>query len=189
MTPLPLVEELPRLCAPGQRALDIGAGTGRHAIFLAEHGFRVDALDHWAPHVGRLNAYARAQKLPLRAAVHDLHEGVPDCRGYGVVVCTLVLHHLSPRAAGELLRSARSGASAGTVHAIAAITSEGDFASELAAEERYFPVPSALESHYADAGWEVARSLEAEIVMAERHADGTPKRNVVSFVIARRLKA
>ena len=31
--------------APGGRALDIAAGNGRHALFLADHGFTVDAVD------------------------------------------------------------------------------------------------------------------------------------------------
>lgn len=31
--------------APDGRALDIATGTGRHAIFLAEHGYVVDAID------------------------------------------------------------------------------------------------------------------------------------------------
>lgn len=31
--------------APGKKALDIAAGTGRHAIFLASQGFSVDAVD------------------------------------------------------------------------------------------------------------------------------------------------
>jgi tellurite methyltransferase len=31
--------------APGRTALDIAAGSGRNALFLAEHGFMVDAVD------------------------------------------------------------------------------------------------------------------------------------------------
>ncbi len=31
--------------APGRRALDLAAGTGRNALFLAEQGFQVDAVD------------------------------------------------------------------------------------------------------------------------------------------------
>ena len=31
--------------APGKKALDIAAGNGRHAIFLARNGFSVDAVD------------------------------------------------------------------------------------------------------------------------------------------------
>ncbi len=43
-TPAAVVKEF---CgrAPGRRALDLAAGTGRHALFLAEQGFRVDAVD------------------------------------------------------------------------------------------------------------------------------------------------
>ena len=31
--------------APGKSALDIGAGNGRNSLFLAQHGFSVDAVD------------------------------------------------------------------------------------------------------------------------------------------------
>ena len=31
--------------SPGGRALDVAAGTGRNAVFLADRGYRVDALD------------------------------------------------------------------------------------------------------------------------------------------------
>jgi SAM-dependent methyltransferase len=34
---------------PGGRALDVAAGTGRNAVFLAERGYRVDALDGSRP--------------------------------------------------------------------------------------------------------------------------------------------
>ena len=37
---------LPELKARGVRtALDLGCGVGRHALFLAEHGLRVEAID------------------------------------------------------------------------------------------------------------------------------------------------
>lgn len=38
------IERIKRL-APGNMALDIACGEGRNSIFLAEHGFRVTALD------------------------------------------------------------------------------------------------------------------------------------------------
>ncbi|MCU0560551.1 MAG: class I SAM-dependent methyltransferase [Desulfobacterales bacterium] len=42
--PAAVVREFARL-APGRRALDIAAGNGRHALYLAGQGFRVDAVD------------------------------------------------------------------------------------------------------------------------------------------------
>lgn len=43
--PNPWVERIVRECSPG-RAVDLGAGAGRDAIFLAAHGWTVTALDH-----------------------------------------------------------------------------------------------------------------------------------------------
>jgi tellurite methyltransferase len=42
-----LAQSLKQVCAltPGRRALDIACGEGRNAIFLAENGFQVTALD------------------------------------------------------------------------------------------------------------------------------------------------
>ena len=43
-TPSPLLEEFVA-SLPNGRALDVATGTGRNALFLAEHGYRVDAVD------------------------------------------------------------------------------------------------------------------------------------------------
>lgn len=42
--PSPLVSTYAGL-TPGQRALDLACGGGRHALYLAQQGFRVDAVD------------------------------------------------------------------------------------------------------------------------------------------------
>ncbi len=47
-----LVRWLPFL--PRGRALDLAAGCGRNAIFLAQHGYRVDALDISVVGIARL---------------------------------------------------------------------------------------------------------------------------------------
>jgi tellurite methyltransferase len=44
MDPSPIVKKFYKL-ASGGKALDIAAGTGRNAMFLAEKGFQVDAMD------------------------------------------------------------------------------------------------------------------------------------------------
>ena len=68
---------------PG-RALDLACGTGRNAVYLADLGFAVDAVDISAEAlaIGR----ARAPTLPIRWLEHDLDSGfVPDA-GYDVIV-------------------------------------------------------------------------------------------------------
>ena len=157
-----------RLALPARHARPrLGAGSGRNAIFLARRGFPVDAVDSWAAGVHKLNVYAGAHSLPLVAAVGDLNQAIPDCGGYGAVVCTLVLHLLRPERAGAILTSARASASPGAVHAIAAITSEGDFARDYAAGERYYPEPGDVACDYEDAGWEVHLAIEESLQMWE----------------------
>ena len=46
-----LVEQLHRL--PKGRALDVATGGGRHALYLAAHGYQVDAIDRDSAKIGR----------------------------------------------------------------------------------------------------------------------------------------
>jgi malonyl-CoA O-methyltransferase len=88
----PLVREA--LGAVGDRAvLDLGCGTGRHAVWLAAAGARVTAVDFSA---GML---AEARRKPgaaaVRFVVHDLHEPLPfSDAAFDLVVSGLVLEHL-----------------------------------------------------------------------------------------------
>lgn len=60
------------LPAPG-RALDLACGTGRNAIFLAERGWSVDAVD--ISPVALRRAAGHAEGLPIRWFEHDLEAG------------------------------------------------------------------------------------------------------------------
>ena len=57
---------------PKGRALDIAAGEGRNAIFLAEHGFEVDAVDISGVALNRARKLARARGVKIRTIVADL---------------------------------------------------------------------------------------------------------------------
>lgn len=77
----------------GLAVLDLGCGTGRHALWLAAVGATVTALDFSE---GML---AEARRKPGAAAVrffaHDLHQPLPFAAGqFDLVVSGLVLEHL-----------------------------------------------------------------------------------------------
>ena len=71
------------LPAPG-RALDLACGTGRNAVYLADLGFAVDAVDISAEAlaIGR----ARTPALPIRWLEHDLDSGFVPEASYDVIV-------------------------------------------------------------------------------------------------------
>jgi ubiquinone/menaquinone biosynthesis C-methylase UbiE len=77
----------------GLRVLDLGCGTGRHALWLAKQGSNVTAVDFSE---GML---AEARQKPFAERVHflqhDLHEPLPfEDREFDVVVSGLVLEHI-----------------------------------------------------------------------------------------------
>jgi malonyl-CoA O-methyltransferase len=77
----------------GRTVLDLGCGTGRHALWLAAAGARVTAVDFSE---GML---AEARRKPgaaaVRFVVHDLHEPLPfPGAAFDLVVSGLVLEHL-----------------------------------------------------------------------------------------------
>jgi ubiquinone/menaquinone biosynthesis C-methylase UbiE len=89
----PLVREL-LVHVRGLRILDLGCGTGRHALWLAEHGAEVTAIDFSD---GML---AEARRKPGAERVHflvqDLHRPLPfSDAAFDLVVSGLVLEHLS----------------------------------------------------------------------------------------------
>ncbi|HJP35877.1 MAG TPA: methyltransferase domain-containing protein, partial [Gammaproteobacteria bacterium] len=79
-----LAEWLPRLRRG--RALDVAAGAGRNALFLAQAGYEVDALDISSVALDRLRETAAARGLTVNRIVTDLEsEPLPD-RNYDLIV-------------------------------------------------------------------------------------------------------
>ncbi len=69
-----LVESLDRL--PRGRALDVAAGRGRNALYLAEQGFSVHAIDRDASALQALRSFAEERKLHnVTTEVVDLESG------------------------------------------------------------------------------------------------------------------
>ena len=105
-----VVEELADL--PPGRALDLGTGEGRNAIWLAERGWQVTAVDFSAA------GLAKAARLAGRRGVTDVRWVEADLRGYqpGPAAYDLVLVayvHLLPDEFAALLRMAASALAPG----------------------------------------------------------------------------
>src|SRR4051794_32545673 len=88
----------------GRKVLDLGCGTGRHALWLAKQGADVTAVDFSE---GML---AEARRKPgaeaIRFLVHDLHRSLPFApTSFDRVVSGLVLEHLDDL--GGFFREAR----------------------------------------------------------------------------------
>ena len=72
--PDPLLVETASAVTPG-RALDLACGTGRNALWLAQHGWKVAAVDGSASAIETLPAHAFAHNVCIDAHVADLEQG------------------------------------------------------------------------------------------------------------------
>jgi malonyl-CoA O-methyltransferase len=77
----------------GLTVLDLGCGTGRHALWLADSGADVVALDFSESMLAE--AQRKAPGKSIRFVVHDLHERLPfEDRSFDSVISGLVLEHV-----------------------------------------------------------------------------------------------
>src|SRR3990172_8491881 len=77
-----------------ERVLDLGCGTGRHALFLASQGFQVYATD--TSETGIEIAQEKAESLHLKNVRFSLHDmrGIPfDSSFFDAVICTWTIYH------------------------------------------------------------------------------------------------
>jgi len=83
--PVTLVEDwLPRL--PVGRALDVACGAGRNAIFLAQAGYQVDAIDISSEGLNQARQKAESQGLSINWIEHDLDQTYQFDTDYDLII-------------------------------------------------------------------------------------------------------
>ncbi len=90
-----VAEEAHRFPA-GAELLDLGAGEGRNAVFLAEQGYRVTALDYAEEGLRNPRALAAERGVAVETVLADLGYWMPN-RQWAGLVCTFVHLRLGER--------------------------------------------------------------------------------------------
>lgn len=115
LVPEPLVVEAAALSErPGiGTALDLGCGVGRHAVFLAEQGMAVTALDASEEGLRQTAAALRAAGLSGDTVLSPMTQLPFPAASFDLVVSWNVIYHGHPpeveQAAGEIRRVLRPG--------------------------------------------------------------------------------
>lgn len=94
----------------GLTVADIGCGTGRHTVHLAEAGARVTAVD-FTPEM-MAQAIEKTKDKEVRFVTHDVKKRLSlDSNAFDRVLCCLVLEHIADLDAviGEMARICRPG--------------------------------------------------------------------------------
>ena len=143
--------------APGL-ALDLACGAGRHAIFLAERGWRVHALDGAQAGIDRMRAEARRREVAdrIEPRLVDLEAPGLSLDGAYDLVCDFYFLH---RPLFEQIRRVvkPGGLFAAAIHVRTATDEKG----------RFLLQPDELRSLFAD--WEVLHYREGSAAESDHH--------------------
>src|SRR5262245_59388741 len=168
--PHPLVVEIASKLESGC-ALDLACGVGRHAIWLAERGWQVTAVDNSRVAIEILRQRAGEKGLAIDSRVADLerHEFIIEPGSYDlIVVCNYLQHDLFP--------AIRSGARIGGV-VIAVIAMVDDDPNVKPMNPAFLLNSGELRAEFE--GWELLRDFEGKREENER-------RRATAEVVARK---
>jgi SAM-dependent methyltransferase len=97
-----LVQELRGL--PPGRALDLGSGEGRNAVWLAEGGWQVTAVDFSPVALDKARRLAQARRVTVHWELQDVRDYEPEPGAYNLVLVAYL--HLPPVERAAVLAAA-----------------------------------------------------------------------------------
>ena len=161
--------------------LDLGCGDGRNALFLAESGFDVTAVDTSAAGIEKLQHLADARGLSIRTEIRDMR--TYDFKTtYDLIIVHGSLHLIEREYWVPLLNEIKSYTNLGGYNVIAVFTDRipppddlRDLAVGLFREEELF-------EFYED--WRT--QLRQSYVLEDQHPGGLKHRHPINKVVARK---
>jgi tellurite methyltransferase len=181
--PLPLVERLLEYVQKGT-VLELGAGRGRNALFLAAKGFDVTATDISPVAVAGMIKKATEEGILLNAHVLDI--GSESIVGYyDIIICTFTLHHLKREDSLEAIRAMQEHTNSSGFNIITVFTKDGDFYRNNTETLNFFLEGKAeLEGLYS--GWNMLKSFEKGGHARTLNEANTPMQNVFAGLLAQK---
>ncbi len=156
-----LVAQASRLARRG-RVLSLGEGEGRNAVWLAEQGFAVDAVDSSAVGLGKAQTLASRRGVAVETTVADLANYRPHQGHYDGVV--LIYIHLPPSIRTAVHRAAQAALKPGGMVILEAFTPRQlNFRSGGPKDPALLYEPQFLQADFPQVLWEDLREEEVEL--------------------------
>jgi tellurite methyltransferase len=111
------------LLPKGAAVVDLGCGDGRNALYLAEQGFQVWAVDISAAGIEKLNRVAQARRVSVTTEVCDMR-AYRFPRQFDLVVCSGCLHFMGRDDWKDVLANIQANTAAGGYNIITVFTDE-----------------------------------------------------------------
>lgn len=179
-----VVEDIIKFRSSGS-VLELGAGEGRNALFLADNGFQVTAQDISTVGLDKINKLARAKGLNIDTELKDIST-IDLADNFDVLVCTFVLHHLKREQALDLIRQMQIHTNIDGLNVISTFTEDGDFYRNNPDTDNFYLKAEELKDLYDT--WEILEYSENEGQAFAKNQDGSPMVNVVVRMLAKKIK-
>ncbi len=185
--PVKMVERLAELIPAGS-VLDIGAGDGRNALYLAEKGFAVTAIDLSEAGIAKLQRTAHERGLHVVTEVADAATYTIKT-DYDAFVVVLLFQFLAEEDSLRLMKEMKEHTKTGGINVVHVFTTSGD-RERLDREEDpgsscFYPADDWLKKIYSD--WEIVEHSSASgPLIGKFNKDGSPMTSVVERILARK---
>ncbi len=163
--------------------LDLGAGDGRHARFLADKGFDVRAVDVSGVGIAKLEQWTDKNSISMETGLADILKR-PWTRDYDVLISSFVLQHIQKDEAKVMIQEMQKHTVPEGLNVISWFIDEGDAYDADTEKKMAFFSPGEMESFYE--GWTVLRQGSEPATMAAKRPDGTNKKNMLGWLLVQK---
>ncbi len=169
------------------KALDLGCGGGRNALYLQLLGFDVTAFDKNPVSIDNLNQVIAAEELSnIKAYVHDAHQADIDSE-FDLIVSTVVMMFLDGDKIPAIIENMQNSTASGGYNVIVCAMDSDDypmFGHQLPLPFHFGFKAGELKNYYRD--WEIVKYNEDVGHLHRRDADGNQVALRFATLIARK---
>lgn len=151
------------------KALDLGCGQGRNALYLSLKGFDVTASDYNPGGMGTVAAIAEAEGLNVRTQVYDMNQAAID-ESYDFMVATVVFMFLNADRVPDIIANMQAQTTPGGYNLIVSAMDTADHPCHMPFSFTF--KENELREYYKD--WDLVTYQEEVGAMHARDAQGNP---------------
>lgn len=165
------------------KALDVGCGTGRNALYLSQNGFQVDAWDVNPVSIQKLNEIIATEQISsIQTTVRDLNQDATITEEYDFINCTVVMMFLAPETIPTLIQHMQQATKPQGFNLIVCAMDTEDYP-----VQQDFPFSfkaGELSAYYAD--WDIVKYNENVGELHRTDADGNRIKQRFATLLARK---